>query len=77
MCVHEVVIPITYNIVVLPYLWTSRYIPLCRDIYFAKYYGRGGEYLAGEKNENEELGEKNKKGKKKGGKLHEKRGKGP
>ena len=39
---------------------------LIRGIYFAKYYGGGGGWLAGEKNENEELGEK--KGKKKGGK---------
>ena len=30
----------------------------------------------GKKNKNEELGKKSKKGKKKGGKLHEKRGKG-
>ena len=42
-------------------------------IYFQKYYGKGGgKGLAGEKNEIEELGKKNKKGKKKGG---EKRGK--
>ena len=49
-----------------------------RGIYYPKYYGRGGgKWLAGEKNENEELGKKIKKGKKKGGKLHEKRGKRP
>ena len=37
----------------------------------------GKKWLLGKKNENEELGKKIKKGKKKGGKLHEKRGKRP
>jgi len=36
----------------------------CRGIYYPKYYGRGGggNGWLGEKNENEELGKKNKKG---------------
>ena len=38
-------------------------------ISYPKYYGRGGGWLAGEKNENEELGEKKKKGKEKGRKI--------
>ena len=42
-----------------------------RDIYCAKYYGKGGggNGWLGEKNENEELGEKNKKEKEKGRKI--------
>ena len=42
-----------------------------RDIYFAKYYGKGwGEWPAGEKKKNQELGgTKKKRGTKKGGKL--------
>ena len=39
--------------------------------------GGGGDGWLGKKNENEELGEKIKEGKKKGGKLHENRGKRP
>ena len=34
---------------------------LFRGIYYPKYYGRGGDGWLGKKNENEELGEKNKK----------------
>ena len=48
-----------------------------RGIYYAKYYGGwggGGEGGWGKKIKNEELGKKLKKGKKKGGKLHEKKG---
>ena len=51
----------------------------CRDIYFAKYYGRGGggnDWL-GKKMKMKSNGKKIKKGKKNGGKLHEKRGKRP
>ena len=56
-------------------LKNSEASPAFRDIYFAKYYGKGGGgWLAGEKNENEELGKKIKERKKKGGKLHDKRG---
>ena len=51
-------------------------LKISRGIYFPKYYGRGGgrKWLAGKKNEIEELGKKNKKGKEKGRK---KRGKRP
>ena len=33
----------------------------CRDIYFAKYYGRGGDGWLGEKNETGHVGKKNEK----------------
>ena len=43
--------------------WRRRPWTGCRDIYYAKYYGKGGgEWPAGEKNEI--------RGKKKGGKFH-------
>ena len=47
---------------------------IARGIYFPKYYGKGGgKWLAGKKNEIEELGEKNKKGKEKGRKKGRKK----
>ena len=59
-----------------PFLWRVFSFDFLRGIYYAKYYGREGgiKIVAGKEMKNEELGEKNQKGKKKGGKLHEKNG---
>ena len=48
-----------------------------RDIYFAKYYGKGGGWSAGEQKLKLGVREKNEKGKEKRGKLHLKREKRP
>ena len=39
---------------------------LCRDIYYAKYYGKGGDGQLGKKNKNQELGKKWKRERKNG-----------